>query len=268
MDANRYRPVPSSLALLTVFACTSPERDLGRIIERGADGAVDMPVEMESPEGACPLDPREEQLPAQRQAKFLSEFVGTWIGQAEDALGNGDSDGALPIYAFPSGSTRILLEVSGPDPVVAELTFGVGEPLPPSDRNVASPPDPDPDPNPDPGLDQDGAESSDLPPADGFVYSARPVANALDVERSGADEALAQRLALDGKLVLAFSTADAIGGSSSTFVSELHLRFAGEDLIGVFDGLSLINERGFLTRPGRVRFRLAASALGDAGRRD
>jgi hypothetical protein len=260
MDANRYRPVPSSLALLTVFACTSPQRDLGRITERGADGGADTPVEMESPEGACPLDPREEQPPAQRQARFLSEFVGTWIGQAEDALGNVNSEGAMPIYAFPSGSTRILLEVSGPDPVVAELTFGVGEPLPPSDRNVASPPDP--------RLDQDSAEFSDLPPADGFVYSARPFANALDVERSGADEALAQRLALDGKLVLAFSTADAIGGASSTFVSELHLRFAGEDLIGVFDGLSLINERGFLTRPGRVRFRLAASALGDAGRRD
>jgi hypothetical protein len=38
------------------------------------------------------------------------------------------------------------------------------------------------------------------------------------------------------------------------------LRFAGDGLIGVFDGLNLINERGYLTRPGSVRFRRADGA--------
>jgi hypothetical protein len=218
-----------------------------------------MPVEMESAESDCRLDPPQDKLQVARQAKFLSEFVGTWIGHAQDALGRVNPDGTLPTYAFPSGSTRILLEVSNPDQVVAQLTFGAGEPPPPaSDANLGSPLD-------SPDLSGCGADFSALPPADGFVYSAEPVASALDLERSADDDVAGEPLALDGKLVLAFSTSCATGRCNSTFVSELYLRFAGEGLIGVFDGLNLINERGFLTRPGSVRFRRATSGRTDPG---
>jgi len=247
LHIDRFRPVLSGWVLLSAFACSSPQRDLGQFADGGA--------EMEGSERACPRAPAEERLPAPREARFLSEFVGSWTGHAEDALGGVNPDGALPTYAFPSGSARILLEVSGPDQVVAQLTFGEGEPPPPpSDPNLGSPLDSD-------DLQSEyGAGLSAPPPADGFVYSAEPVASALDLERSGADEVAGEQLALDGKLVLAFSTACATGRCSSTFVSELHLRFAGDGLTGVFDGLNLINERGFLTRPGRVRFHRAAGA--------
>jgi hypothetical protein len=259
MKIDRFRRVPSGWALLAAFACNSPQRDLGQL----ADGGADMPVEMGSSASECPIPPRQEKLQAPRQATFLSEFAGTWIGHAEDALGAVNRDGALPTYAFPSGSTRILLEVSSPDQVVAQLTFGEGDPpLPPSDPNLGSPLDPDY------VCSGYGAALSALPPADGFVYSAEPVASALDLERSGADEAAGEQLALDGKLVLAFSTSCAMGRCSAPFRSELHLRFAGDGLIGAFDGLNLINGRGFLTRPGSVRFRRAENALGAPGTRD
>jgi hypothetical protein len=207
----------SGCALLTALACSSPERDLGRTSDAAPPNAMRM-SECEDPGQA-------DKLQAPR-ARFLSDFVGLWLGDAEDALGDVGPDDALPIYAFPSGSTRILLQVARPRQIAATLTFGEGEP---------------PSPTTDPNL-------ADLSPTEGFAYSAEPITSALDVERSGGDVDLGKQPAADGKLVLAFSIDD-------VFISELHVRFAGDRLVGVFDGLSLINERGFLTRPGRVRFR-------------
>jgi hypothetical protein len=165
------------------------------------------------------------------EAAFLSDFVGLWLGHAEDALGSVDDRGALPIYSFPSGSTRIRLELVQSDRMAAKLTFGADAAPPASDA--------DREHAPEPGL-----------PAEGLEYWAEPIASARDVELSGEQDAEGEQRALDGKLVLAFSI-DA--GSSS----ELHLRFGADGLVGVFDGLSLTNERGFLTRPGSVRFRRA-----------
>ena len=208
--------------LLTALACSSPERDLGRTRDAPPPDAMRM--------SECEDTAQEGKLRAPR-AMFLSEFVGRWIGDAEDALGDMSPDAVLPVYTFPSGSTRILLEVSQPDDeLMAKLTFGGALPAPPTD-----------------------AERSAPTPTEGLAYSAEPIASALDLERSGEDEASGKQLALDGKLVLTFSVDDA-------FASELHVRIGGDGLVGVFDGLSLLNERGFLTRPGSVRFRPLAGA--------
>src|SRR5688572_7285008 len=64
-------------------------------------------------------------------------FAGLWIGRAESPLASEGSDG---IYHFPSGSTRILLDLR--DPLVYEgtLIFGEGEvPPPPTDPDVGYP---------------------------------------------------------------------------------------------------------------------------------
>ena len=209
--------------LLTALACSSPDRDLGRTSDLAPPNAMQM--------SKCEDTDPEDKLQA-AQATFLSDFVGSWLGDAEDALGDMSRDDALPIYAFPSGSTRILLEVSQPDDqLLAKLTFGEGDPAPPTDAELSAP-----------------------TPSEGLAYSAEPIASALDLERAGEDPAKGKQLALDGKLVLSFSIDD-------VFVSELHVRLGGDVLVGVFDGLSLINERGFLTRPGSVRFRRLPSAL-------
>jgi len=228
-----------SWALLTALGCSSPERDLGQTRDARADeaeGGEDCAVSGAVDERDAP------------QASYASDFVGLWIGQAEDALPSDEVETALPIYAFPSGSTRILLEVTRADSPLARLTFGES-PTPPSGTNPKRGAVLDSDAH----VRRSGTALGALPPSEGQVYSAEPVASALDLERSGEDELEATRLALDGKLVLAFST-------RSSFVSELHVRFAGNGLVGVFDGLSLLNARGFLTRPGSVRFRRAAAA--------
>jgi hypothetical protein len=78
-------------------------------------------------------------------------------------------------------------------------------------------------------------------PTEGVAYSAEPVASPLE-----------------GTLVLAFSI-------RSHSASELYVRSTGDGLVGVFDGLDLVDPRGSLTRPGSVRFRPADSE--DLGRR-
>jgi hypothetical protein len=215
--------------LLVALACASPERDLGETADELAGAMRGSKCEERVAAGDD-----EQQAP---QATLPSNFAGLWQGQAEDALADLDSDGAPPIYSFPSGSTSILLDVSPTDPVRATLTFGAGE-RPPLDKP--------------PSLSSQNGIRAALPPAEGVVYPAEPVSSALDVERAAVAETSDEPLALDGKLVLAFSIE---AGS----VSELHLRFGRDGLAGVFDGLPLLNERGFLTRPGRVRFSNAAA---------
>lgn len=210
--------VSSGCALLTALACSSPERDLGRTNDRPPPNA------MRSSE--CDETEQEGKLQAPRAA-LLSDFAGLWLGDMEDALGDLDRHDGLPVYTFPSGSTRVLLEVlelSEPRHVTATLTFGEGEPPHRAASQLSSP-----------------------LPAEGLVYSAEPIASAFDLEHTGKHDNYAAELALDGKLVLAFSIDD-------VSVSELHLRFGSVGLVGIFNGLSLVNERGFLTRPGSVRF--------------
>jgi hypothetical protein len=223
LEPELPRSLSCICALISAFACTDPHRDLGQT-------ADDMPNAMEGSECDEGAAPRDDKLQAS-QATFLSDFVGLWLGHAEDALGNLDARGALPIYSFPSSSTRIRLEVWQGEVVTAKLTFGADAAPSPDDSALGS-----------------SAEPS--VPSEGFEYWADSIASALDAERSKEFDADGKQLALDGKLVLAFSIDD-------RFSSELHLRFGGEGLVGAFDGLSLINQRGFLTRPGSVRFRRA-----------
>jgi hypothetical protein len=70
----------------------------------------------------------------------LQDFIGRWEGVAEDALALTDS-GEPALYRFPSGSSRILLELSETDGVsVGTLTFGEGDvPPPPTDPDVGYP---------------------------------------------------------------------------------------------------------------------------------
>lgn len=240
--AERSRTPLSICAVLAAFACSSPRRDLGQTDEQMSD-------EMRSSECEERGAPKADDL-RRPQASLLSDFVGLWLGQAEDALGDVDEHGALPTYSFPSGSTRILLEVSHAEPITAKLTFGASEPSPPE-----------------PGVNanRSGGDFA-LTPAEGLTYAATPIASAFDMERAakdGGDGELeivtgghpsARQLAFDGKLVLAFAIDDQA-------ISELHLRLGGDGLIGVFDGLRLLNERGFETRPGSVRFRRGAEGI-------
>jgi hypothetical protein len=224
---TRSRPRLSSGALLAVLACASPERDLGETADEPPNAMRGSGCEERAAAGD-----EGQQTPQTPQATLLSDFAGLWQGYTEDALGDVGPDGALPIYSFPSGSTSILLDVSQTDRVSATLTFGAGEQ--PQRETL-------------PSLSGQNGIKAALVPMEGVAYSAEPVASALDVERAAVAEAPGEPLALDGKLELAFSIEE---GS----VSELYLRFGRDGLLGVFDGVPLLNERGFLTRPGTVRF--------------
>jgi hypothetical protein len=66
------------------------------------------------------------------------DFVGHWVGEAEDALALApNGEGRPPLYHFPSGSTRFSLDLErGTDRisnllVIGKLTFGAGTPPPP-----------------------------------------------------------------------------------------------------------------------------------------
>jgi len=68
-----------------------------------------------------------------------ARFLGRWLGQASEPLAFGvEFDEEAPIYAFPSGSSRIELTLvartarSGRIIIDGALTFGDGEPPPPA----------------------------------------------------------------------------------------------------------------------------------------
>jgi hypothetical protein len=79
----------------------------------------------------------EQDAPAEQPlAEHASDFDGIWIGEAEDPLSR-SVDPA--VYAFPSGSTRILLELSSTS-FTASITFGEGPALPqPTNPDVVYP---------------------------------------------------------------------------------------------------------------------------------
>ena len=72
--------------------------------------------------------------PAEPFFSSPDEFVGRWIGSANDPLAFGDEN---TTYTFPSGSQQFVLDVRlisdgfGGETVTGTLTFGAGEPLPP-----------------------------------------------------------------------------------------------------------------------------------------
>jgi hypothetical protein len=70
-----------------------------------------------------------------------NEFVGTWVGAAAEPLAL-DLNGQSPPYHFPSGSTRIAVEISvGKEAqLVGHISFGSEVPLPPpSDPDAGYP---------------------------------------------------------------------------------------------------------------------------------
>jgi hypothetical protein len=80
----------------------------------------------------------EQDTPAEQPlAAHRSDFDGLWIGEAEDPLSR--SVDPVP-YAFPSGSTRILLELSSAAVTASRITFGDGPALPaPTNPDVVYP---------------------------------------------------------------------------------------------------------------------------------
>jgi hypothetical protein len=137
----------------------------------------------------------------------LDEFVGRWVGTAEDPL----ALGAGGTYTFPSGSSRFTLDISvtfseelQQDVFDARLTFGEGEPpAPPTDPDAGYPvgvsyldllryDDEDPFAGTNPDLR--------LPPFEGFGYRGELLAG---VDEEGAGIGLP-----DGALTLAFGTSE------------------------------------------------------------
>jgi hypothetical protein len=268
------------IALLTL-ACEEPARDLGQT-----------------------GDTRQARLSSTTEpAQFLSDFRGVWIGEMEDALA---IDDGVTAYHFPSGSTRVRLEVT--DAMgTSTLTFGDAEPpAPPTDPSLGYPPDPSF--RFDPAL----VDYSNVAPTEGFVYSTSYLEDNPDLAqfaRDGGglkDAGDGQVAALDGKLSLSFFTdqplvpwcalqtdglcdavlANGIDWDEATgtncqvnvdevpesvdcqrasqcladrcsfhHASALYVRLSSDGLVGAFSELELVNERGYLTYPGLVRFR-------------
>jgi hypothetical protein len=70
-----------------------------------------------------------------------SEFVGTWVGTAEEPLALSSSD-ETPIYHFPSGSSRISVEIDSDASgnLTGHIRFGDAAPLPaPTDPDAGYP---------------------------------------------------------------------------------------------------------------------------------
>jgi hypothetical protein len=141
-------------------------------------------------------------------AAYVTDFDGVWIGEAEDPLALlAGADDNPPAYRFPSGSTRIRLELAASG---NSITFGEATPFPPAtDPDVGYPA------NPDFGAAELGAgrEATDRsirPPFEGFPYHAGdyvasrdfgPTRPGFDAEDAYWDEG---RL-FDGKLDLIYS---------------------------------------------------------------
>jgi hypothetical protein len=143
--------------------------------------------------------------PEQPLAEHASDFDGVWIGEAEDPLSR--SVDAVP-YAFPSGSTRILLELSSTSFTASRITFGEGPALPaPANPDVVYP---------------EGAEGyiragHDIEPWEGYAYTANTFRltpadiDALDPsalfslrEYELQDEFIAEGRVADGRLTVSY----------------------------------------------------------------
>lgn len=173
----------ASLTALAAYGCQYPERDLGRT-DRALTSPPSAPVE---------------------QAELVTDFAGTWEGSMDDALGIA-ADGSSPsVYAFPSGSTRLRLEIGFQDGFFfSSLIFGDAEPPPPPiDPSVGYPPDP--------SFRFNGIfDTYNVPPFEGFTYNVDldfdpSDVGRLDINPNESTDFWLQRPAVDGKLELAFT---------------------------------------------------------------
>lgn len=157
------RSAPPLLLALLAAACQAPEaRDLG--LTRAEQDL-------------------REQEPLEPFYADRSEFIGRWVGTAEDPVGS-TSDGRTRTYRFPSGARELTVDVRavvdeyGDQTLAASLSFGEGAPPPPpTDPNAGYPV----------GLSYAALLSYDpdfsligdnpdgrLPPFEGFEYTAAP----------------------------------------------------------------------------------------------
>lgn len=193
-SAPALAPLITLLALSSaaLAACqTQPDRHLG-------DSLDDRTLEL--------VPPTEPNAPAEPFGVPRAEFVGRWVGVAEDPLAFG---GPRDAYVFPSGSAEFHLEIAPPDDprdnlLHGTLVFGAGAPLPPLDPELGPPIDvayaqlay----------LDRDAVTASDyrgpLPPLEGHPYLIQSTVQrtAFDVDEDG------NPLVMDGVLELEFDT--------------------------------------------------------------
>lgn len=175
------------LALAFASACnTSPTHDLGYTADE--------------------LTAAEPSVPP--VAELSTEFAGTWIGEADDPLALlSGADVSPPAYLFPSGSSRIVLELTQRDGeayVSGTLTFGDGVVPPATDPDRGFPIDPDFRLTP-----NNIGDSSIRPPTEGFAYSTSPGIGPrelapLDLGAIDEIEFFEQGRVVDGKLDLSF----------------------------------------------------------------
>jgi len=78
---------------------------------------------------------------------YMDDFVGRWIGEAEEPLAYGVGEGPVPTYRFPSGSSNIVLDIQPTTDLTRStgtITFGAGGAPPlPTDPDVGYPADVD-----------------------------------------------------------------------------------------------------------------------------
>jgi hypothetical protein len=145
-------------------------------------------------------------------AEFANDFAGVWIGEALDPLAlASNADDSPPSFRFPSGSTRIRLELRGgavyPQ---GELTFGDAVPPPPATNPDIGYPVADPDFD----INAYGAIYGRLnTPIEGFPHpvlggAASPTdINVLGLTSEAArEEFFAEGRIADGRLDLAYAT--------------------------------------------------------------
>lgn len=156
---RRVTPLAIASCVAVLAACeTPPDRYLGGLIDEPASPADPSPAAVTEPFGG-PAD----------------EFVGHWVGTAQDPLALEGDDGT---FAFDSGATQITLDLERGLPeetgslITGTITFGAPRALPPLDPDVGYPSDAHYERL---GYFEQTAEAAagypgPLPPYEGFAY--------------------------------------------------------------------------------------------------
>jgi hypothetical protein len=152
-------------------------------------------------------------------AELSSEFAGTWVGEADDPLALlSGADVSPPAFVFPSGSSRIVLELHTPDRepgevgyVTGTIRFGQGVLPPATDPDLGYPVDPD-FRVASAGL----GDTSVLPPFEGFAYSVGSGVGLRELAAIGLDvedelDFLNEGRVVDGMLGLSYLPAEVFG---------------------------------------------------------